>query len=83
MGVLFITHDFGVVADIADTVVVMFRGEVVESGAAIDVLNNPQHPYTKSLLDCVPDAEGLKALKPIDYTWLNEADEPVGREVVS
>jgi len=73
MGMLFITHDFGVVADIADDVVVMFRGEVVESGPVGEVLGNPQHPYTRALLDCVPDAEGTKPLKPIDYAWLNEA----------
>jgi peptide/nickel transport system ATP-binding protein len=73
MGMLFITHDFGVVADIADNVVVMFRGEVVESGPVSEVLGNPQHPYTRALLDCVPDAEGAKPLKPIDYAWLNEA----------
>ncbi|HEY0841624.1 ABC transporter ATP-binding protein [Methylotenera sp.] len=70
MGMLFITHDFGVVADIADNVVVMFRGEIVEAGAKQQVLNNPQHPYTKALLACVPDAEGKKDLKPIDYAWL-------------
>lgn len=72
MGMLFITHDFGVVADIADDVVVMFRGEIVESGPVTEVLKNPQHPYTKALLDCVPDAEGKKPLKPIDYAWLNK-----------
>lgn len=72
MGMLFITHDFGVVADIADNVVVMFRGEIVESGTKDEVLGNPQHPYTKALLDCVPDAEGKKPLKPIDYAWLKE-----------
>lgn len=70
MGMLFITHDFGVVADIADNVVVMFRGQIVESGSREQVLGNPQHPYTKALLDCVPDAEGKKMLKPIDYAWL-------------
>lgn len=70
MGMLFITHDFGVVADIADYVVVMFRGEIVESGTKDEVLGNPQHPYTKALLACVPDAEGKKPLKPIDYAWL-------------
>lgn len=70
MGMLFITHDFGVVADIADNVVVMFRGQIVESGSREQVLGNPQHPYTKALLDCVPDAEGKKILKPIDYAWL-------------
>ena len=72
MGMLFITHDFGVVSDIADDVVVMFRGKVVEMGPVKDILGNPQHPYTRALLDCVPDAEGKKPLKPIDYAWLNE-----------
>jgi peptide/nickel transport system ATP-binding protein len=70
MAMLFITHDFGVVADIADDVIVMFRGEIVETGTREQVLNHPQHPYTKALLACVPDAEGLKELKPIDYSWL-------------
>ncbi|MDP1658070.1 MAG: ABC transporter ATP-binding protein [Methylotenera sp.] len=74
MGMLFITHDFGVVADIADNVVVMFRGEIVESGSKDEVLGNPQHPYTQALLACVPDVEGKKPLKPIDYAWLNEAN---------
>jgi peptide/nickel transport system ATP-binding protein len=72
MGMLFITHDFGVVADIADNVVVMFRGQIVESGTRDEVLGKPQHPYTKALLACVPDAEGKKPLKPIDYAWLND-----------
>ncbi len=72
MAMLFITHDFGVVADIADDVVVMFRGEIVESGPVASVLQHPQHPYTRALLDCVPDADGKKPLKPIDYAWLNE-----------
>ena len=76
MGMLFITHDFGVVADIADEVVVMFRGEVVEAGPVRRVLEQPQHPYTQALLACVPDAEGKKPLRPIDYAWLNE---PVGQ----
>lgn len=71
MGMLLITHDFGVVADVADDVIVMFRGEVVEAGPVADVLNHPKHPYTLALLACVPDAEGKKPLKPIDYAWLN------------
>ena len=75
MGMLFITHDFGVVADIADDVVVMFRGKIVEAGTREQVLGNPQHPYTKALLACVPDVEGTKQLKPIDYAWL--ADEQI------
>jgi len=76
MGMLLITHDFGVVADVADDVVVMFRGEVVESGTVAQVLNKPKHPYTKALLACVPDAEGKKPLKPIDYAWLKNEQVP-------
>ena len=72
MAMLFITHDFGVVADIADDVIVMFRGEIVETGSKKDVLSKPKHPYTKALLACVPDAEGKKQLKPIDYSWLKD-----------
>ena len=54
MSVLFITHDFGVVADIADKVAVMRHGRIVESGPAAQVLGHPSDPYTKSLIDAVP-----------------------------
>jgi peptide/nickel transport system ATP-binding protein len=54
MAVMFITHDFGVVADIADRVVVLRHGQVVEQGSAREVLEHPQHPYTKALLAAVP-----------------------------
>ncbi len=53
-GVLFITHDFGVVAEIADRIAVMQNGVVVEQGNAHDILNDPQHAYTKSLIAAVP-----------------------------
>ncbi|WP_454763988.1 ABC transporter ATP-binding protein [Cupriavidus campinensis] len=54
MGVMFVTHDFGVVAEIADRVAVMEKGVLVEIGSAEQVLNHPQHPYTRRLISAVP-----------------------------
>ena len=73
MSMLFITHDFGVVEDIADDVIVMFKGKIVERGEVNQVLKKPKHPYTKALLGCVPDALGKKQLTPIDYEKLHRA----------
>jgi len=54
MGVVFITHDLGVVAEIADKAVVMYKGEIVEQNPVSAIFNRPQHPYTKALLACRP-----------------------------
>jgi peptide/nickel transport system ATP-binding protein len=54
MAVLFITHDMGVVAEVADRVVVMFKGHIVEQGDVETIFHNPQHPYTKALINAVP-----------------------------
>jgi peptide/nickel transport system ATP-binding protein len=54
MAMLFITHDLGVIAEIADHVAVMFRGKIVEYGSVLDIYTRPQHPYTKGLLACRP-----------------------------
>ena len=54
MGMIFITHDLGVVARIADNVAVMYAGKVVETGPTERLFNNPQHPYTRGLLSCIP-----------------------------
>lgn len=54
MGIMFITHDLGVIAELADKVVVMYGGKIVEQGSVIDIFTNPQHPYTKGLLACRP-----------------------------
>ncbi len=63
-GVLFITHDFGVVAEIADRVAVLQHGRLVEMGAAEDVLRRPQHPYTRMLIDSVPSHEPRARPRP-------------------
>ncbi|MFN8288320.1 MAG: ABC transporter ATP-binding protein [Chitinophagales bacterium] len=52
--IMFITHDLGVIAEIADRVLVMYKGKIVEQGKVLDIFGNPQHPYTKSLLACRP-----------------------------
>jgi len=54
MSIIFITHDLGVIAQIADYVVVMYLGRIVESGPVDDIFHNPQHPYTKALLESIP-----------------------------
>tara|TARA_B100001758_G_C18412768_1_gene617053 strand:+ start:233 stop:2038 length:1806 start_codon:yes stop_codon:yes gene_type:complete len=54
MGIMFITHDLGVIAELADQVVVMYRGKIVEQGNVWDIFTNPKHPYTKGLLACRP-----------------------------
>ncbi|WP_020590397.1 ABC transporter ATP-binding protein [Kiloniella laminariae] len=67
MSVLMITHDLGVVANMADEVVVMYHGEIMESGTADDIFRNPKHPYLKALLEAVPrfDMKPGERLKPI------------------
>ena len=54
MGIMFITHDLGVIAELADKVVVMYKGKIVEQGSVMDIFSNPRHPYTKGLLACRP-----------------------------
>jgi len=74
MSIILITHNFGIIRDIADKVVVMFRGKVVETGPVEDVLRNPQHPYTKALLACVPRMGAKQArLHAIDHAALEAA----------
>ncbi|QIE56172.1 ABC transporter ATP-binding protein [Pikeienuella piscinae] len=64
-GILFITHDFGVVAEIADRVAVLRRGELVEQGPAEEILNRPRHEYTRALIAAVP---GLRPPPPRDFS---------------
>jgi peptide/nickel transport system ATP-binding protein len=54
MSIMFITHDLGIIAEIADTVAVMYQGKIVEAGDVLDIFATPKHPYTKGLLSCRP-----------------------------
>jgi ABC-type dipeptide/oligopeptide/nickel transport system ATPase component len=75
LSLLLITHDFGVIAETADRVAVMYRGRIVEQGAVRDIFRNPQHPYTKGLLASIPGGEPgtrLKGVQPFDSIDLVE-----------
>ena len=86
MSVMFITHDMGVVAEVADRVVVMFGGKKVEEGTAIEIFQNPKHPYTKSLLAAVPKLGSMIGKKlPAKFVNLNlkSSNNPKNKETVS
>ncbi len=80
MGMVFITHDLGVVAEIADDVIVMHNGEILERGDVKQILNHPQHPYTQGLLACRPPMDiRLKRLPIVkeflDGQWVGEKEQ--------
>ena len=63
MAIMLITHDLGVVAEMADDVVVMYLGRVVEQGQVDDIFHDPKHPYTKALLHSIPSIESVPRVK--------------------
>jgi peptide/nickel transport system ATP-binding protein len=71
MGVIFITHDLGVVAEIADRAVVMYKGEIVEQGSVKNIFSHPSHPYTKALLACRPVNHERGVKLPVVSDFLN------------
>ncbi len=75
MGIIFITHDRGVIAEIADDVVVMYKGKVVEQGSVWDIFSDPQHPYTKGLLACRPPLDHRLKLLPTISDFMDENDQ--------
>ena len=88
IGIIFITHDLGVIAQIADDVAVMYKGEMVEQGTAEQVLYHPQHPYTKGLLACRPPLDSRPHRLPIVQDFLEgnvpqEESLPVTRQTSS
>jgi len=83
MSVVFITHDMGVVAEIADRVVVMLRGKKVEEGTVHEIFHSPRHPYTKALLSAVPKLGSMKGrLLPAKFSNI-DANRSEGDDVVN
>ena len=80
-GLLFITHDLGVVAEIADRVVVMYKGKIVEEGKVRDIFYHPQHPYTKGLLACRPPLNKRLRILPTVRDFMNEDKDGVITEI--
>ncbi len=79
MTILFITHDLGTVAGIADRIVVMYGGRVAESGTALDIFDQPGHPYTQGLISCLPSISARRdRLTPIPGMIANLIDPPRG-----
>ncbi|MGL1920714.1 MAG: ABC transporter ATP-binding protein [Hyphomicrobiales bacterium] len=79
MGILFITHDLGVIAQTADNVAVMYLGKIIEKGSVRDVLRNPSHPYTQGLIDALPRLDNLDApLKAISGDIPSPLERPKG-----
>ena len=78
MSVIFITHDLGVVANMADRVAVMYAGKIVEYGTAVDVFYHPAHPYTWALLSSIPDVDSKERLEAIPGTPPNMLYPPKG-----
>jgi peptide/nickel transport system ATP-binding protein len=81
MSIIFVTHDLGIIANIADTVAVMYRGKIVEFGPMEQIFDRPQHPYTKGLLACRPQPDKrlqyLPTVSDFMETVLNEQGEEV------
>ena len=77
MGIMFITHDLGVIAELADKVVVMYKGNIVEQGSVWDIFTNPKHPYTKGLLACRPPLDKRYTFLPTvsDFMKIDENGE--------
>ncbi|GJM43308.1 MAG: ABC transporter ATP-binding protein [Gemmatimonadota bacterium] len=78
MSILFISHDLGVIAEIADEVAVMYRGELVEHGSVLDIFENPKHPYTRGLLACRPRLETQFTRLPSVGDFMGERTLPDG-----
>ena len=79
MAIIFITHNLGVIAQVADEVAVMYLGEIMEQGTAQDIIHNPKHPYTQNLLKAIPRIDQLGGrLKAIGGDIPSPLERPIG-----
>lgn len=81
MGILFITHDLGVVQELADKIVVLYKGNIVEQGTVKEIFSHAQHPYTKALLACRPSLYTKEMRLPVVSDFLGKKDS-VSRESI-
>ena len=83
MGIMFITHDLGVIAELADKVVVMYKGKIVEQGKVWDIFTNPHHPYTKGLLACRPPLDKRYTFLPTvsDFMQVDDAGKIIDNNI--
>ncbi len=79
MAMIFITHDLGIIAEIADEVAVMYKGKIVECKPILELFQQPQHPYTKSLLACRPRLDRNSKILPTIKDFMEERELPDGR----
>ena len=82
MSLIFISHDLGVVSEIADRVIVMYKGNIVEEGTTKTIFSAPQHPYTKGLLACRPSPEHKLKKLPVVADFLDAEDRAVSIETI-
>lgn len=83
MSIMFITHDLGVIAELADKVVVMYKGKVVEQGSVKDIFSNPKHPYTKGLLACRPPLDRRLKTLPTVADFMTVAEDGTISEITN
>ncbi len=82
MGMMFITHDLSLIAEIADQVAVMYEGKIVEYGSVLDIFSNPQHPYTKGLLTCRPQPDRRLRYLPTVSDFMEVSRLPTGETLI-
>ncbi|HEY9627686.1 MAG TPA: ABC transporter ATP-binding protein [Coleofasciculaceae cyanobacterium] len=82
MSIIFITHDLGIIAEIADSVAVMYQGKIVEYGSVWQIFSNPQHPYTKGLLACRPQPGHRMKYLPTVSDFMEVVDMPTGELLI-